>query len=984
MSLQQYKKFCKPKLAELLSALRLDYHFTKAQGNYLITEDGREILDFIGGFGSTVLGHNHAEIVQSVVESLQENRPVHAQGSIRDEAARLAQRLNELTPHGGGYYVNFSNSGAEGVEAAIKHAYKVQFDKVRREYERLTRVLNDFYYKVDNEGLELELPGKNKDLIDFRDDLDEYNLSQFEAFQNNPVIIAFKGSFHGKTASALKVTFNKSYRESFEGLSALRPVYIDINDPQRIPEIQNEQVSTFYYPVIKDNQVELRPVSLSRVIAMVFEIVLGEGGIRPVPHETLAYMSEYHAQWKIPYIVDEVQTGCGRTGEIYAHAQTPLRNIQPEYIVLSKALGGGVAKIGATLIRNDIYDHDFGILHTSTFAEDELSSRVALCCLDILTRNDRSLLKDAINKGEYLLQKLKGLQEKFPQIIKDIRGKGLMLGVEFTPLKERSPFFRASGRQGVLSLLIASYLLEYHNIRLLAPLSTMLKGNPGKTRQSILRVQPSAIVSTEEMDRFIAGFHEVLQIIENNNEFCLIGHLTASPVAKSLRENAHFFKVSWPVTEEEKHIDARTGFVVHPTTLDNLVEYYFPSFLEYDWDPECVADWWNRISRFLEPVHVKSTYVSANDFVLENNMVFVPYLPEMLNDLSLPYLRREVQDKVQDAVTVAKELGDDNIPVSIVGLGAYTSIVTQNAQLINDFEVPVTSGNTFTTGLTILGIIEAARRKSLDLTQGTVAVVGAAGNIGMVLSQLLAQNVGRLQLIGRPGDQSVQRLKHVRKTCWQELLKRIQKEKANGFSATDTELTGVGLAVFELLEQAEDKTHPLHTVAASLDHEEVPAQLGRLMDDSLHQLFSDEIPWVELKAGLGDLTECDVVIVATNSHDADLIKPENLKHGAIVCCTSVPSNLSHDFDNNNMECLAFDGGLAKLPDDSRVDFVGMPGGALAYGCLAETFLLGFEGQNHSYSKGAVTLDQVYQMMEMAQTHGFELGSLKLGEQILHE
>ncbi len=984
MSLQQYKDFCKPKLAELLTALKLDSHFTKAQGDYLFTDDGREILDFIGGFGSTVLGHNHPEIVRTVVESLQESKPIHAQGSIRDGAAHLAQRLNELTPHGGGYYVNFSNSGAESVEAAIKHAYKVQFDKVRREYERLTRVLNDFYYKVEREGLELELPGKNKDLIDFRDDLDEYNLSQFEAFQNNPVIIAFKGSFHGKTASALKVTFNKSYREAFEGLSALRPVYIDINDSHRIPEILNEQVSTFYYPVIKGNQVELRPVSLPRVIAMVFEVVLGEGGIKPVPDKTLAHMAEFHAQWQVPYIIDEVQTGCGRIGEIYAHAQTPLRNIQPDYIVLSKALGGGVAKIGATLIRKDIYDHDFGILHTSTFAEDELSARVGLCALDILTRNDRSLLQGVINQGEYLLQKLKGLQEKFPQIIKDVRGKGLMLGVEFTPLKERSPFFRASGRQGVLSLLIASYLLEYHNIRLLAPLSTMLKGNPGKTRQSILRVQPSALVGTEEIDRFITGFDEVLQIIENNNEYCLIGHLTGSPVPKSLRENAQFFKVSWPVTEQEKHIDARTGFVVHPTTLDNLVEYYFPSFLAYDWDTKGVTDWWNRISRFLEPVHVKSTYVSANDFVLENNMVFVPYLPEMLNDLSLPYLRREVQDKVQDAVTVAKELGDDNIPVSIVGLGAYTSIVTQNAQLINDFEVPVTTGNTFTIGLTVLGIIEAARRKSVDLTQATVAVVGAAGNIGMVLAQLLAQNVGKLQLIGRPGDQSVQRLKHVRQSCWQELLKHIHNDKLSGLSASDTQLTGIGLAVFELLEQAKEDSHPLHPVAAALNQEELPTQLGRLMDDALCQLFADDIPWVELNAGLGDLTGCDVVIVSTNSHDAELIKPANLKPGAIVCCTSVPSNLSHDFDNNKKDCLAFDGGLAMLPDDSRVDFVGMPGGALAYGCLAETFLLGFDGQNHSYSKGAVTLDQVYQMMEMAQTHGFELGSLKLGEQILHE
>ncbi len=529
---QLYSQYCKPKLAELLTALKLDIEYTAASGNYLHTKNDRKIVDFISGFGAGMLGHNHPELVNCAIDGLQQNIPFNAQGSIRSDAALLAEKLNQLTPQNHDYYVNFSNSGTEGVEAAIKHAYKVQFDKVRREYERLSRILNDFYYQVENQHLELDLPGKNDNITDFRDDLDEYNLAQFEAFQNNPVMIAFKGSFHGKSTSALKVTFNKSYREGFEGLSAIQTVYIDPDSPQRLPEIINEHISTFYYPVLSGNTVTLRPVVISRAIGFIFEIILGEGGIHPIEKPTLQYLADHHAKLGIPYIIDEIQTGCGRLGSIFAYTQTPLVTIQPEYIVLSKALGGGLAKIGATLIAKAVYDHDFGILHTSTFGEDEFSSRIALRFLNILTRDDNALLNQVEIKSDYLIQCLQQLQKEYPNIIKDVRGKGLMLGVELTPLEGRSPFFRASGKQGVLSLLIASYLLHYHDIRVFAPLTTMLKGNPGKQRLSIIRIQPPATISNEEIDRLYEGLKEVLEIIDCNNEFCLIGHLANTPVEK--------------------------------------------------------------------------------------------------------------------------------------------------------------------------------------------------------------------------------------------------------------------------------------------------------------------------------------------------------------------------------------------------------------------------------------------------------------------
>ena len=794
-------------------------------------------------------------------------------------------------------------------------------------------------------------------------------------------MIAFKGSFHGKSTSALKVTFNKSYREGFEGLSSIRTVYIDPDTPQRLPEIINEHICTFYYPVLNGNTVTLRPIVITCVIGFILEIVLGEGGIRPIPDKTLQYLTDQHEKLAIPYIVDEIQTGCGRTGSIFAYSQTPLRDIQPEYITLSKALGGGLVKIGATMIAKHIYDHDFGILHTSTFGEDEYSSRIALRFLNLLTKDDNALLTQVETKSQRLMAKLQQLQKLYPAIIKDVRGRGLMIGVELTALEGRSPFFRSSGKQGVLSLLIASYLLHYHDIRVLAPLTTMLKGNPGKLRLSIIRIQPPATISDEEIDRLYEALKEVLEIIDCNNEFCLVGHLSNTAVAKDKRIHPTRFPALWPITTESSHIDARTGFVVHPTRLKNLLEYYFPSFHQYDFAENGLFNWWNSVSRFLEPIHVRSSYISSNDYILENNMVFVPYLPEYIAADHPLNIQQEMRDKVQDAVTIAKELGDDNIPVSMVGLGAYTSIVTHNGQDINDYEMPITTGNAYTTALTLMGVMRAAEQRGLDLSKASVAIIGATGNIGMVIAQILSLNIGKLKLVGRDDKDNLYRLRIVHQQCLFEILKVIHNEKQAHKVFRDTQLTGVGRDVYQLLEtnQGDKFRHIITQFQAPEILIKTAVELEKLLTQTENSLYQDN---VQLQLGFKGLHDCDVIITATNSPNPELIRPDMVKPGAIVCCASVPSNLSEAFEQHLDQFLAFDGGLAQLPENSTVDFVGMPGGQLAYGCLAETFLLGFDGHNHSFCKGRLTTEQVYQTMSMAHAHGFDLGQLKLNQIIL--
>lgn len=970
---QQYENYCKPKLTQLFSSLGLSNNYVKATGNYLVTDCGKEILDCVSGFGSAILGHNHPDIISHLVENLTESTPIVAQGSIQSDAAELAERLNQYIPGSHDYLVNFSNSGAESVEAAIKHAYKVHYDKIEKEYERITRVLDDFYYQYENSETKPLLP-ENKKLIDFRDDLDEYNLEQFESFKNKPVVISFKGAYHGKTTSSLKVTFNKSFREAFEGLSAIQNSFIDRNNPERIPEILKQEVCTFYYPAIANNIVTLKPVTLTRVMGLIFELIMGEGGIIPLPDSTLEYMAKIYPSLGLPYIIDEIQTGYGRLGEIFSYAKTPLSTISPDYILLSKSLGGGVSKIGATLIKKDIYEQDFGILHTSTFGEDKLSSKTSLKVLDILTADNNAILNDVNLKGEYLIRKLGEVQKEYPEVIKEIRGKGLMIGVEFTSLDERSPFFRAAGKQGVLSLLVASYLMYHHKIRVLAPISTMLKGNPGKKRLSIIRIQPAAIIEQHEMDRLIDALSETCKIINNNNEFCLVGHLAGTPPTEEERKQCQYFEARYPMNDDYRHIDARVGFVLHPTTVEKLVEYYFPSFENYQWQKEGLKVWWNHISRFLEPVHVKNEYISSNDFIVEMALVFVPYLPDYVMQAKEAYLQKEIRDKIQDAVTIARELGDDNIPVSIVGLGAYTSIVTRNGESINYYEMPVTTGNAYTVGLSIQGVFYAAEQRGLDLSQAKVAVVGAGGNIGSVVAQILAPRVGQLMLVGsNTGQQSLFRLKYTHRQCIIEILNELSAITAD----YDQEPTQLGAAAKVIATYLKVKTTNFDGKPASQE------KSNEVLADEVEEYLArtEMVQPFSLQTNFDQLKQADIVIVATNSADDALIKPSHVKSDAIVCGTSVPSNLSKEFREYS-QILSFDGGFAKLPDDSCINFVGMPGDGMAYGCLAETLVLGFDGQNHSFSKGALTPEQVYRIMNIAQTYGFDLGTLKLDDKPL--
>src|SRR5262245_9240875 len=431
-----FYQLIKPQLCQLLDLLRIGVVFERAKGDYLYhRRDGKEIgvLDLAGGYGSLLLGHHHPALVAEAQRLLGEGRPIHSQGSRHEVAGRLARELSRRA--GGDYRVVFANSGAEAVEAAMKHAM-------------------------------LETGSRT--------------------------FITVEKGFHGKTIGAVQLTASQDYREPFEipGLTVYR---VRRNDLTHLEE-------TF-----------ARATSLA---GFVFEPIQGEGGILPLDAAFVQRAAALCAARGAPLIADEIQTGMGRTGRFLASESL---GVSPDYVTLSKALGGGIAKISATLIRRSRHIDKFDVLHTSTYAEDDYSSAIALKTLELL---DEDALGECRRKAGRLLRGLRQVMASYPDVIVDVRGRGLMIGVEFRRLLDSPTFMlRLLTTQDDLVFVLAGYLFNVHNIRVAPTLSD----------PQTIRLEPSLVLADAEIDRVVAALEDVCEKVRQRDVIGLTRYFIEGP-----------------------------------------------------------------------------------------------------------------------------------------------------------------------------------------------------------------------------------------------------------------------------------------------------------------------------------------------------------------------------------------------------------------------------------------------------------------------
>ena len=303
-----------------------------------------------------------------------------------------------------------------------------------------------------------------------------------------PVFLYADNSLHGKTIGALSVTGSERLREFFPTLPAQSMSYGKSHELEQL--LENNKVN-----------------GEQQVAAVILEPIQGEAGIMIPPAGYLREVRELCDRFGVLLILDEIQTGMGRTGTFLACEQ---EGIVPDIVAMAKSLGGGAATIGATIATSKVFKsayenpHDC-LVQTSTFGGRATSCAAAMAALEVL--QEENLLTNAKERGEQLLTGLKHLQEKYPEWIKDVRGCGLMVGIEFNidvidqakylPLK--LPGLKSVLREHLPGM-VAAALLKQHGI-----LGTLMLNN-----RAVLRVYPPLIITEDQIDYFLKSLDDIL------------------------------------------------------------------------------------------------------------------------------------------------------------------------------------------------------------------------------------------------------------------------------------------------------------------------------------------------------------------------------------------------------------------------------------------------------------------------------------------
>ncbi|MCK5798732.1 MAG: aminotransferase class III-fold pyridoxal phosphate-dependent enzyme, partial [Deltaproteobacteria bacterium] len=484
-------RFTSPRKSKMLELASLDKSYVSALGDKLsYTEGGaeKEVVDFVGGFGAGLLGHRHPELIAIAQEFLGGAAPLLCdQGSARDYQGQLARRLSLMVGRytGSSYVVRFGSTGAEAVEMALLHAFQERAQFILQ----LHRDLEQSYVHSH--------PDEVRDCIAHNNAL---------LAQTPPKIIAIQGAFHGHSLGARAVLAQTSKREPFLPLLRVETIFVS-------PDAASNELDTLLareslpLRLLKREQGEIirTEETISSVFAAIAEPLRGEGGILPVSSALLKKL----ASSRFPLIMDEIQTGLGRTGRFLASEESP-----GHYFLFSKSLGGGVAKISALLIERNRYIERFDDDYSSTFAGDSFSCAMATRTLEIIERDD--LPSRAHERGQTLRRALEEVQREYPHIVGAIRGEGLMLGVEFTPSRiTNNAIWRGLNRQKLFGAAAASYLLNCHQVRVLPTLSA----------PNVLRVEPSAYIDDASIRQLARGLREFCHGIVQERMDQLLAHL---------------------------------------------------------------------------------------------------------------------------------------------------------------------------------------------------------------------------------------------------------------------------------------------------------------------------------------------------------------------------------------------------------------------------------------------------------------------------
>ncbi|PWB35341.1 pyridoxalphosphate dependent aminotransferase [Pseudomonas sp. SDI] len=949
-----YRDFVRPKYVELLQALGLDRQFERAVGSQMFYRDaqGQEVTvtDFLGGYGAALFGHNDPQFVEQLCQLLHRGVPFNAQLSVRGAAGELARELSEAFNQALGthehYVSTFSNSGAEAVEIAIKHAEFVRQKRMQAQFDEIDFALGEVlqnagaYRELDPHALALPaglLPETllNATVRQVVEAVRQHNLAQLHV---EPVFVAVRGSFHGKLVNTVQLTYGKQYRQPFARFG-LQVEFVDPQQHEQLPQLAERHQKYWLALHWDGEQLQLQQRPFSALTAALLEPIQGEGGIREHSLAFYRALRRLCNEQQCPLIVDEVQSGFGRTGTFLGCMHF---NLLGDYYCLSKALGGGLMKIAATVIRGSHYEDAFSYIHSSTFAEDDASCQIARAALQRLFADEQALLREVQDKGEYLSRGLRELQSAYPQVIADVRGRGLLLGIELHDRATSGSLVQASAQYNdALGYLIAGYLLQFEGMRVA----------PSGSNSNVLRLEPPACISHGEIDALLLALAKVCDLLQRGDALPLAAGVCADSIERPV-PRATCFEVEDRGLLADPHtpVVGRVAFINHLIDADAIGDAD-PSLAQLS--PEQKRNFIQRTRPErrvapVGPVLIRSRLGTAVEFTLYPLCMDSNDMAGYIASGDLEPIREEVGNRVLDA------RADGN---QVAGLGMYTSIVTNNCQALKIADMALTSGNALTIGMGLEAIEQACRQQGVSLAGQTAAVVGAAGNIASTYASLLSESVDRLILIGSGREGSLRRLEKTAHLIYADAARSILKGRAEHDRLAARLL---GLDGFQAL----------------LDNHASSADLGQRIFTWVAQRLGNEA-WVQVSNDLLALREARIVLCAANAPQA-FLGAEHFAERSVICDIAVPLNVDQALPAQRPDVLYMHGGIVQTPlGDGLASNVRayLKQGQL-YACMAESVLMGLAGMRQHYSYGDISREQVQQIRALARLHGFGLAQFK--------
>jgi acetylornithine/succinyldiaminopimelate/putrescine aminotransferase/predicted amino acid dehydrogenase len=551
----------------------------------------------------------------------------------------------------------------------------------------------------------------------------EVAIKAARAATRRPIVIVVEGAFHGKTLGALSATSNRTYQTPFFAPAPgfRRIPYGDIPALNRALSEHEGQVAAF-----------------------LVEPILGEGGVLVPPHGYLKEAETICHEHNVLLLVDEVQTGLGRTGRLFFCQE---ESLQPDALILSKALGGGLVPSAACLLSKRAWSEDLALRHSSTFAGNTLAMSIGLAVLDKLTCDGSFQISDICRKGEMLLNRIKEIQLKY-SVLKEVRGRGLMIGLALGDLNEvNSPVLRQLGKEKKLVPLLSGYLLYKHGIRVMPTLmsKTTIRLIPPLDVPDIF-LERAAVAIEEMFDRLQAGnARELTRYLLNEPLGLPSDPIPSTSSNLSYRVRSADAPHPWRPISTDGTIAGRFAFIVHPLDAESYRKFE-PSFCGAP-DAE-IAEYDRLLRDLVEAVEISHVRLnSATGVTCEGWFIGIPLTTQGLVNVGSKGSMRWIRA----AIRLAKDKGAD-----IIGLGGFTSVVTGGGLRLKKEGVSITTGNAYTVATATDAVLLAAQAMNIDVEKATCTVIGANGSVGRTCALLLSKVARKLLLVGNPKKQDAE------------------------------------------------------------------------------------------------------------------------------------------------------------------------------------------------------------------------------------